>query len=75
MRGNQVEPSLTLLCRILGVSPCECYARLGRPLSARSKANRRLLERTWEICRLSRETCGRPGMHAELRDDGWMVNQ
>jgi putative transposase len=74
VRANQATFPVTLLCRTLGVSPSGYYAWLGRPPSARSVANRRLLERMREIYRFSRETYGRPRVYAELRDEGHVVN-
>jgi len=75
VRANQAEFDVTKMCRVLGVSPSGYYAWKDRPPSARAVENERLLKRMREIHTFSRETYGRPRMHAELRDDGWLVNR
>ena len=74
MRANQATFPVTAMSRVLGVSPSGYHAWCRRPPSKRAQANERILERIREIYRFSRETYGRPRMHAELRDEGWPVN-
>ena len=74
MERHQAEFPATVMCRLLDLSPSGYYAWLQRPPSTRSLAHAPL---TGEICRIqawSRRSCGRPRMHAELRDDGHPVH-
>lgn len=71
---NQAVFPVMQMCRVLGLSTSGYYAWLKRPPSARSQANQELLERMKQIHRFSRDTYGRPHMHAELRAEGQAVN-
>ena len=71
---NQAVFPVTQMCRVLGLSTSGYYAWLKRPPSARSRANQDLLERMKQIHRFSRDTYGRPRIHAELRAEGKQVN-
>ena len=62
------------MCRVLGVSPSGFYAWHDRGPSARDVANGELLEQIREIHQASRKNYGAPNVHAELRDQGRMVN-
>jgi len=62
------------MCRVLGLSTSGYYAWLERPPSARARANEALVSRMREIHGFSRESYGAPRMHAELRDEGRLVN-
>jgi len=69
------EAPVRLLCRVLGVSPSGFYAaeqhRQGRrALSARVRANQRLLVAIRGIHRTSHERYGAPMVHAELQAQG-----
>jgi putative transposase len=64
---------IATMCRALGVSPGGYYARLKRPLSARTRADAALRARITEIHRRSRATYGAPRIHAELREEGIRV--
>ena len=69
------EAPVRLLCRVLGVSPSGFYAaeqqRQGRrALSARARANQRLLVAIRGIHRTSHERYGAPTVHAELQAQG-----
>ncbi len=61
---------VTLMCKVLDVSPSGYYAWRGRPESARSRANRLLKVDIRSIFDESRETYGSPRIHDELRDRG-----
>ncbi len=61
---------VTLMCKVLDVSPSGYYAWRGRPESARSRANRLLKVDIQSIFDESRETYGSPRIHDELRDRG-----
>lgn len=74
MRANQAEHPVATMCRVLRLSTSGYYAWLRREPSARDMANEALLERMREIHTFSRRTYGRPRMHAELRDEGRIVN-
>ena len=64
---------LNRLRRVLGVSPGGYYAHLARPPSARASADAKLSACIAEIHRRSRQTCGAPRIHAELRAQGIRV--
>jgi len=51
------------------------YAWLKRPRSTRDVANDRLVVEMRRIHAFSRRSYGRPRMHAELRDEGYLVNR
>jgi putative transposase len=71
---SQADFPVRAMCRVLGLSPSGYYAWLQRPTSARSLANDALLSEIQRIHEESRETYGRPRMHAELRDECRAVN-
>jgi len=62
------------MCHVLGLSTSGYYAWRERPPSARSRANRALLERIQAIHAFSRRSYGKPRIYAELRDEGGLVN-
>jgi putative transposase len=74
VKQNQADFPVRAMCRVLGLSPSGYYAWRKRPPSARSLRDQELLREIERIHRFSRETYGRPGMHAELRDEGHAVN-
>jgi putative transposase len=61
---------VTMLCRVLGVSPSGFWAWRGRARSVRATADDALAERIAAIHRASRGTYGAPRVHAELRASG-----
>jgi putative transposase len=71
---NQADFPIRAMCRVLGLSPSGYYAWLTRPASARSLANQELLGHIERIHAESRETYGRPRLHAELREQSRVVN-
>ena len=54
----------------LGVSEAGCYAWLKRPSSPHALADASLLKRVRSVHATSRDTCGSPRVHAELRAGG-----
>jgi transposase InsO family protein len=59
-----------LMCRVLEVSPSGYYAWRVRPESARSRANRLLIEDIRRLADRHRGRYGSPRMHAALRAEG-----
>jgi len=74
VKRHQAEYPVRTMCRVLGLSTSGYYAWLERPPSARARANEALVSRMREIHGFSRESYGAPRMHAELRDEGRLVN-
>ena len=62
--------SITMLCRVLGVSCRGYYDWLDRPESRRSQANRELLGEIWRIFIANREVYGAPRIHDALVERG-----
>ena len=70
-RAEKTEGSafpVRFMCRSLGVSPSGYYAWLGRPASARARADAALTATIHAIHAASRGTYGAPRIHAELTD-------
>lgn len=75
MKANQASYPVTVMCKVLDVSPSGYYAWLKRPPSAREVANAELTERIRTIHEESRQTYGAPRIHAELEDEGQSVGK
>jgi putative transposase len=73
--AERASVSVSLLCRVLGVSRSGFYAWERRPGSERALADVRLLERIGQIHRKSRGIYGSPRVHAELRRQGVRVGR
>lgn len=74
MRAYQADYPITMLCRMLEVSPSGFYAWCKRPPSARRQADMMLGDRIEALYRQSRSTYGRPRLHADLRDEGIAIS-
>ena len=61
---------VTMMCRLLGVSPSGYWAWRERQPSARALADAALVDHIREAHRVSRGTYGAPRIHADLRDSG-----
>lgn len=66
---------MRVLCRAVGVSRSGYYAWQGRPPSARTADDGRLLQRIRGVHQASRETYGSPRVHAQLRRQGEPVGR
>jgi putative transposase len=75
VKGNQALYGVSVMCRMLGVSPSGYYAWAGRALSARSLADAALRQRIKRIHEESRETYGVPRVQAELSEQGVRVSR
>jgi transposase InsO family protein len=73
VKANQAAYPVATMCRLLGVSTSGFYAWLERGPSARAQADAQLLTRIAQIHQRSRETYGRPRVHAELTEQGIRV--
>jgi putative transposase len=67
--------SVSMLCKVLGVSRSGYYGWRNRPPSKRAKENATLTEQIREIHHRSRRTYGYPRVHAELRALGVHCNR
>lgn len=73
VRAHQAEYPVQVTCRVLGLSTSGYYAWRKRPPSARAKRDEALKERIQTIWEENRKVCGRPRIHAELREEGERV--
>ena len=64
-----------LMCRSLKVSPAGYYAWTQRPESARSQANRKLIEEIHAVHARSRHTYGSPRITRDLQESGQPVGE
>ncbi len=64
--ARKAEHSVSIMCRVLGVSRSGFHAWQKRPPSPRAREDGRLLERIREIHELNRRVYGSPRIHAEL---------
>ena len=75
MKAHQAEFPLTAMCRVLGLSTSGYYGWLKRAPSERERRDEALQGRIEAVWRDSRETYGRPRIHAALRARGERVGQ
>ena len=75
MSANQADFPITVMARTLGVSKAGYYAWAGRQPSARRVADAALLKRIRTVHLGSHETYGAPRVHADLREQGILVDR
>ena len=71
IRRHRQQFTLTLMCRVLGVSRAGFYAAEHRPPGARAQHNETLCAVINAIHKTSRQTYGSPRMHREVREAGF----
>ena len=70
IQTHRHEFRIRIMCAVLGVSPAGFYACEKRPESERSKTDLRILTKTIEKFKTSRETYGYRRIQSDLADDG-----
>ncbi len=75
MKAHQAEHSISLMCRVLGLSRSGYYAWLGRGPSDRDRADRRLTSELRRLHLESRGIYGAPRLHAQLGQQGTRVSR
>ena len=71
IQAHRGQFSLSLMCRVLGVSRAGFYAFARRRRSARALRDEQLRREVCAIHARSRSTYGSPRVHAQLRAAGW----
>lgn len=66
---------VAVLCEVLGVSRSGLYAWRRRRPSARQLEDTRLVAEIRRVHAATRQIYGAPRVHAELRDDGWVIGE
>jgi putative transposase len=75
IRAEKANHSVSLMCRLLGVSRSGFHAWERRPLSARAVEDARLLPLIVDSHRRGRGTYGSPRVHADLRRAGVRIGR
>jgi putative transposase len=74
VKAYQADYTVTMLCRVLAVSPSGFYAWCKRPPSAHRQADVVLGDKIEAIYRQSHSTYGRARIHDDLKDEGIYVS-
>ena len=75
MKANQAEHRITVMCRVLGVSPSGYHAWRQRPPSRRALEDAELTKRIKAFHALSKGRYGSPNIHEDLIEDGIRVGR
>ncbi len=75
MRANRAVHSVSLMCRLLGVSASGYYSWSQRPWSKRAQRDNQLLKQIRVIHERSHGTYGAPRIHAELVASGTRISR
>jgi putative transposase len=75
IRAEKANHSISLMCRVLGVSRSGFHAWERRPLSARALVDAQLRERIAEMHRRSRDSYGVRRIYLDLRDEGVRIGR
>jgi putative transposase len=75
IRAEKANHSISLMCRVLGVSRSGFHAWERRPPSTRALVDARLTERIAEVHRRSRDSYGVRRIYLDLRDEGVRIGR
>lgn len=75
MKANQAEYRITMMCRVLGVSPSGYHAWRKRPVSQRARRDAELTDRIKTFHALSKGRYGSPNIHEDLKEEGIRVGR
>jgi putative transposase len=75
IRAEKANHSVSLMCRVLGVSRSGFHAWVRRPPSERARVDARLSERIADIHARSRDSYGVRRVYFDLRDEGVRVGR
>jgi putative transposase len=68
IEAHRTDFMVTLMCRVLDVSPSGYYAWHKRPFSQREMANQELLKAIKEVHQESKGTYGSPRIYEEIKE-------
>jgi putative transposase len=75
VKANQADYRITMMCRVLGVSPSGYHAWRQRPPSRRSRRDAELTEKIKTFHALSKGRYGSPNIHEDLKEAGIRVGR